>query len=844
MVGNLRQSLALLAAVLLAPALAAGGVSPSKVLEQSDAKLSPNGFVSLSRQQTADLGEDKTLSPYLYVAGGDPATERLPLKETSAEVQIAGVIARVKVHQIFENSGNIPIEAVYVFPASTRAAVHGMRMKIGARTVEAKIERKQEARAQYAAAKAAGQRASLLEQQRPNVFTMNVANLMPRDRIEVELDYSEMLVPDDGVYEFVYPTVVGPRYGGGANPQTDKWIANPYLSEGQGETYRFDIKAHLETGIPLKELVSPSHKVKVDYASANSADVRLDQSGGGNKDFILRYRLAGDRVETGLLTWQGEKENFFALMMEPPQRPSPSQIPPREYIFVVDVSGSMHGFPLDTSKALMNDLLRQMRPSDFFNVVLFSGAFQILAPQGSLPATSANIGQAAEAINRQQGGGGTELLAALRGAYAIPRQARGTSRTVVVITDGFVGVEAQSFKFVREHLNEANLFAFGIGTSVNRALMEGMARAGQGEPFIVLRPDKAAEQALKLRQYIEAPVLTDINVRFNDFEAYEVAPSKVPDLMARRPLVVFGKYRGAPRGNIQVTGMTASGRFSQSVEVAQFAPKAQNSPLRWLWARKWVSLLDDEVAMGPAKELEDAITDLGLSYTLLTNYTSFVAIDSEKANRTGQSQTVDQPLPLPEGVSNYAVGSSPSGNALSLGGVGTKGRGGGLGGYGTGAGGGGMGISSMPSPAAPPVAAAADGPAPRSLAEPKPMAARRSKVEESFPPAKASAVEKEKDEKQVAVGLQIQKLSERDLANSGALMAQLETLLKAQPCIAQSKVVLRLTIDANGKVLSLQVLSGDEGLASCLRPKLMSLVSAARATAASGILEVAVSPGN
>src|SRR6185369_11762576 len=204
----------------------------------------------------------------------------------------------------------------YVFPASTRAAVHGVRMKIGARVIEARIDRKAAARESYETARREGKRASLLEQERPNVFTMNVANVMPGDRIAVEMDYSEMLVPEEATYEFVYPTVVGPRYPGGSDPARDRWIANPHLPAGAPEPYRFDIRVHLETGIAIKELSSPSHPVRVSYGAATRADVRLDGAGGGNRDFVLRYRLAGDKIEEGLLLWEGEggggrRESFF-----------------------------------------------------------------------------------------------------------------------------------------------------------------------------------------------------------------------------------------------------------------------------------------------------------------------------------------------------------------------------------------------------------------------------------------------------------------------------------------------------------------------------------------------------
>lgn len=777
-------------------------VSPSAVLTKVDATLGSQ-YVNLPAGQgdRTDLGVDKTLAPYLYVAGGDSEAERLPLKETSAEVQIAGVIAKVKVRQVFANSGSKPIEAIYVFPASTRAAVHGMRMKIGERTVEAKIEKAQAAREQYQQAREDGKRASLLEQQRPNVFTMNVANIMPGDRIEVQLDYSELLVPEDAVYEFVYPTVVGPRYGGGADPKKDGWIANPYLQEGEKEPYQFNITAHVETGIPLKELSSPSHQVAVNYVSKSSADVRLQQSGGGNKDFVLRYRLAGDQIETGLLTWKGERENFFLMMLEPPQRPTSAQIPPCEYVFLLDVSGSMHGFPLDTAKALMAKLLGQLRPADYFNLALFSGANYVMSPEGSLPATPANIQLGLDLVNRQSGGGGTELMGGLKAVYAVPKKEPGLSRSVVVVTDGFVGVEAQTFKFIREHLNEANVFAFGIGSSVNRGLIEGMARAGQGEPFVVLRPEKAGEQAEKLREYIEKPVLSNIQVEFKDFAAYEVAPAKVPDLMAKRPIVVFGKFRGQPSGRVQVTGYSGGGKWSQGIAVGAESAKAENAPLRWLWARRWVQLLDDELHMAQAKEIEDAITDLGLSYSLLTTFTSFVAIDSQVANRGGKADVVNQPLPLPEGVSNYAVAKSMSGSL----GLGSR-----------------LGQAPTSSPSEPQAA----------------PEMRRMKVERKLSAEEFDAPVMREPR------VMVMDYKSAGLGDTSALVKEIEKQLQriAKSCAAgQATFKLRLAVDKAGRVTKVEVLEGaDRKLETCLAKALTGMSTATKATAGAGTFEMTV----
>ncbi len=603
-------------------------------------------------------GPKQSLAPY-FAEPADPSKEKegLPLESTSAEVRITGVIARVRVRQVYRNRGSKPIEALYVFPASTRAAVHGMRMRIGHRVVEAKIQRRAEARATYERAKREGRRTALLEQQRPNVFTMQVANIMPGEKVAVELDYSELLVPESSTYEFVYPVVVGPRYGGGADPKQDRWLANPYLKQGSPVPYRFDIQVRLDSPIGIKELVSPSHPVNVRFLSRNSAMVTLkNPAGSGNRDFVLRYRLAGSRIETGVLAYEAGGEKFFLAMIEPPKRVARSTIPPREYIFVLDVSGSMYGFPLKTAKALVRQLLAGLRQTDYFNILFFAGGSAVLS-QKSLRATPENVARAWQAVSSRRGGGGTELMAALRRAYRLPRPKRHISRSIVVITDGYVAVERQAFRFIRKHLNEANCFSFGIGSSVNRGLIEGMARAGLGEPFVVLKPAQASSVAARFVSYVKSPVLTDIRARFSGLRTTDVAPKQLPDLLAERPLVIYGRYTGPFRGVLEISGQTGAGPFRKRIQLLPSMVEPSHAAIRVLWARKWVETLSDQLAMLPRnQDLKQAITNLGLEYHLLTRYTSFVAVDSQRVNRSGKLVSVSQPLPLPQGVSNFALG--------------------------------------------------------------------------------------------------------------------------------------------------------------------------------------------
>ena len=316
----------------------------------------------------------------------------------------------------------------------------------------------------------------------------------------------------------------------------------------------------------------------------------------------------------------------------------------------------MHGFPLDISKRLMRELFTNLRPSDAFNVLLFSGGSTVLAPQ-SLPATPENLRRALEVIDRQQGGGGTELLPALKRALALPRPER-AARTVVIATDGYVTVEPEAFALIRRELGKANFFAFGIGSSVNRFLIEGMARAGSGEPFVITKPDQAQVMAERFREYIQSPLLTQIKLDFGAFEVYDVEPVGVPDVFAERPVTVFGKWRGKPTGKITLGGIAGDRSYAATIDVANAETIIDNEALRYLWARTRIAQLGDDNRLQSDDRRIAEITELALKYNLLTAYTSFVAVDTEVRRTDGEVATVVQPLPLPEGVSDYAVGNA------------------------------------------------------------------------------------------------------------------------------------------------------------------------------------------
>ncbi|MDH6592077.1 Ca-activated chloride channel family protein [Variovorax sp. TBS-050B] len=638
---------------------------PGRWLWLATVSLATAGFVALSlnpvHAQEAPGPRLKTESPYFFVKSDDPAVDRLPLKDTEVAVKISGVIADVTVTQTYRNEGQRAIEAKYVFPGSTKAAVSGLNVRLADRLITAQIREKQQAQIEYDSAKKEGKTAALLEQHLPNVFQMNVANILPGDEVKVELRYTELLVPQSGNYAFVFPTVVGPRYN---SPQSEnaqaRWVAQPTLRAGVAPATGFSLRASIETPMGLKEVRSATHAIEVKKSDEDRhAEVALVADGrpADNRDFVLDYRLAGEKIESGLMLYKGQgpdggSENFFLAMVEPPKAVAASAISPRDYIFVVDISGSMHGFPLDTAKTVLERLIGGLRPSDTFNVLLFSGSNKMLSPK-SVPATRANIAQALATIQNYGGSGSTELIPALKRVYAEPKE-ENVSRTVVLVTDGYVTVEREAFELVRRNLSKANVFAFGIGSSVNRSLMEGIARAGMGEPFIITDPVQAPEQAARFRRMVESPVLTNVKLSFGGLDVYDVEPEALPDVLGERPVIVFGKWRGEARGRVIVEGRGPEGPYRRELKIEP-RMRQDTAALRTLWARHRIQSLSDQEALEGGTAFKERITELGLKYSLLTQYTSFIAVDQVVRNAAPQN-SVDVNQPLPQGVSELALG--------------------------------------------------------------------------------------------------------------------------------------------------------------------------------------------
>src|SRR6266566_7273629 len=459
-----------------------------------------------------------------------------PLKHTDVKAEISGFLSRVNVTQEFENNFDDKIEAVYTFPLPQNAAVDDMTMTVGDRTVRGKILRREEAQAVYEAARTNGQTASLLDQERPNIFTQSVANILPGEQIKITISYVETLKYEDGSYEFVFPMVVGPRYvpgepvgakGNGFAPNTNRVpdasrITPAPPPEGMRAGHDISLDVSLDAGVPIDALDSKTHDVTVERPDDRRAMVRLkDQAVIPNKDFILRYDVAGKKIEDALLTHASDKGGFFTLILQPPDRVTAADVMPKELVFVLDTSGSMSGFPIEKAKETMKLALDNLYPYDTFNLITFSGDTRILFPE-PVPATSENLKKAQAFLSASSGYGGTEMMKAIKAALD-PSDSQGHVRIVCFMTDGYVGNDLEIISEVQKHPN-ARVFAFGIGSSVNRFLLDKMAEQGRGEVEYVALNDDGSAAARRFHERVRNPLLTDISIDWNGQSVADVYP--------------------------------------------------------------------------------------------------------------------------------------------------------------------------------------------------------------------------------------------------------------------------------------------------------------------------------
>ena len=670
----------------------------------------------------------------LFVKTQNTAREQVfPLKQTEVKAKIAGNISRVEVVQKFENPFPESLEAVYVFPLPDEAAVDDMEIKIGDRTIKADIKLREEALEIYEQARQQGRTAGLLEQERDNIFTQSLANIKPGEKIEVMIRYTESLKFADGDYEFVFPMVVGPRYisgnltppnppllrggdssespgarnttppnppllrrgdsqsppllregdsqfpplarggQGGVNTEADR-INPPVLPPGTRSGHNIAVSVEIDAGVAIGDVRSTSHQITTDR-SGNIVRVQLANSDTiPNKDLILRYRVAGENTRATILTQSDKRGGHFATYLIPALNYKTNEIVPKDVVFLMDTSGSQQGEPLAKSQELMRRFIQGLNPNDTFTIIDFANTAKALSTT-PLANTAENRQRAINYIDKLQANGGTELLNGIQAVMNFPAAARGRLRSMVLITDGYIGNENEVLALVQRSLKPGNrLYSFGVGSSVNRFLLNRLAELGRGTSQVIRQDEPSASTAEKFFRQINSPVLTNIQISWEGMgEKPEIYPIAAPDLFASQPLVLFGKKTDRAPGQLRIRGTLAGGtayeqilpvnfaqsgfsRQRESTSVSATATDFGNPAVAQLWGRSRIKDLMNQMFGGETKSLVEAVTNTALTYRLLSEYTAFVAVSEEvRVEPDGSRRRVQVPVELPQGVSYEGI---------------------------------------------------------------------------------------------------------------------------------------------------------------------------------------------
>ena len=596
------------------------------------------------------------------------------LMNTDVEMSVSGLVARVIVKQQFHNEGSEWVEGVYVFPLPEKAAVDRMRLYIGERFIEGEIREKEQARREYEQAREQGRKASLVQQQRANLFTTSVANIAPDELVTVEIEYMEDLRYDDGTFSLRFPMTLTPRYipgsplpdrkGNGWSPDTTRaadasLITPPMITRSRG--HRITLKASIDAGVPLEIIESRYHPVDVNEdngrysVSFADSDVRMDH------DFELLWRPEPSSAPRAMVFNEIiESEPHYLLMVMPPSAADVAPVTmPREMIFIVDTSGSMHGVSIAQAKQAVMRSLEGLNANDRFNVIEFNSYTKGLFGE-SLPANGLNLSSARSFVRGLQANGGTEMRPALE--LALRTRPRETHlRQVVFITDGSVGNEEELYSLIEEHLGSARLFTVGIGSAPNSWFMRKSAELGRGTFVIISALHEVREKMDGLFRKLEHPQVTNITVTWPGGAVIEGYPQVVPDLYLGEPVTVKARAgRVFESGQtVTISGDSVRGAWRRELPLAS---KRDDPGIGALWARAKIAALHDAERRGADAEItRKTIVDTAIAHHLVSKYTSLVAVDKTPARPAGDPLNKEQvPNLLPYGQSMGAIFGFPA----------------------------------------------------------------------------------------------------------------------------------------------------------------------------------------
>ena len=593
---------------------------------------------------------------------------------TDVRMDISGLVARVKVRQEFRNEGGDWVEGIYVFPLPDKAAVDRMRLHIGGRFIEGEIREKEQAKKEYEQAKQSGRKASLVQQQRANLFTTSVANVAPGERVVVEIEYLEDLRYEDGRFSIRFPMTLTPRYipgqalpdkqGNGWSADTDQvadasLITPPQVS--RSSNHKISLTADVNAGMPLEIIASRYHPVRVSEKDGHYTVALSDQKTIMDHDFELVWQpvpSAEPRAMAFAETIDGKP--YHLLMVMPPNQADalPAQMP-RETIFIVDTSGSMHGVSMSQAKRAVDLAIKALKPGDLFNVIEFDSYTTALYPHSML-ASASNVAKALGFVQQLQADGGTEMRPALKLALSTPAQ-ESHLRQIIFITDGSVGYEDQMFSMIEQSLGTARLFTVGIGSAPNSLFMRKAAEAGRGSYTFISALHEVSEKMEALFRKLEHPQVTDINLHWPSGVIVDSYPATVPDLYLGEPVSVKVQASNAFRrgDEVRITGNSVAGGWA--ADLALDAP-VQSEGVAALWAKARIGeLMDEERRGGDAEELRAGILETALTHHLVSKYTSLIAVDKTPVRPAGDPLSSEQvPNLMPYGQSANAIFGFPA----------------------------------------------------------------------------------------------------------------------------------------------------------------------------------------
>jgi len=659
--------------VLESQASGAPGAPGAQVFGVRDSRASGVRSAQVSGAGVPQRTSDATAGTLFYPSPDGRGFIPAPILDSEVELRITGPIVRAIVRQRFQNPTPDWVEGLYVFPLPEMAAVDTLEMKIGERIIEGQIQERAEARKTYEKAKSEGRKASLVEQQRPNIFTTSVANIGPGEEVEISIEYQETLRFDEGGFRLRFPMIVAPRYtpgdpasesapaihslgpaiGSGSQiggslttqswaqddaPPPAPWLIHP----DDGLIHRVDLRVSLDAGFPIDHLSSPSHGFQVEKPGPTRREISV--RAWADRDFVLRWRPAqGEQPTAAIFSEERDGDTSVLLMVLPPADEFEARAVAREVVIVIDTSGSMGGPSIVQARKAVRMALDQLGPDDWFNVIAFESSMDRLFAQ-SVRADRSQLARAHSFVDSLDADGGTNMLPALEAALETG-VANVDVRQVIFITDGSIGNESELFRTVESRLGDSRLFPVGIGSAPNGYFLRRVAKFGRGTFTFIASPAEVAEQMERLFSKLERPALSDIEIHWND--SVEMWPRRIPDLYAGEPLLVSAKLDRFA-GDVRISGSIGDAPWDTWLRLD---PDSEEAGIGKLWARSKIAALMDEIHLGAkADAIREAVTQVALRHHLVSKFTSLVAVDVTPSRPTGEGlRSASLPLNVPRG---------------------------------------------------------------------------------------------------------------------------------------------------------------------------------------------------